>query len=55
MVHKVHHIKVDVQNLDCDFYAMSGHKMYGPSGIGVMYAKRKWIDDLDPVLGEAAR
>ena len=45
------HIKVDVQDLDCDFYAMSGHKMYGPSGIGVMYAKRKWIDDLDPALG----
>ena len=45
------HVKVDMQNLDCDFYAMSGHKMYGPSGIGVMYAKRKWIDNLDPALG----
>ena len=45
------HMKVDVQDLDCDFYCMSGHKMYGPSGIGVMYAKRKWIDELDPALG----
>ena len=45
------HVKADMQDLDCDFYAMSGHKMYGPSGIGVMYAKRKWIDDLDPALG----
>ena len=45
------HMKVDVQDLDCDFYCMSGHKMYGPSGIGVMYAKRKWIDSLDPALG----
>jgi cysteine desulfurase/selenocysteine lyase len=45
------HIKVDVRDIDCDFYAMSGHKMYGPSGIGVMYAKRKWIDELDPALG----
>ena len=45
------HMKVDVQDLDCDFYCMSGHKMYGPSGIGVMYAKRKWIDKLDPALG----
>ena len=45
------HIKVDVRDMDCDFYVMSGHKMYGPSGIGVMYAKRKWIDELDPALG----
>jgi len=45
------HMKVDVQDLDCDFYCMSGHKMYGPSGIGIMYAKRKWIDELDPALG----
>jgi cysteine desulfurase/selenocysteine lyase len=45
------HIKVDVRDLDCDFYSMSGHKMYGPSGIGVMYAKRTWIDNLDPALG----
>ena len=47
----VPHMKVDMQDLDCDFYAMSGHKMYGPSGIGVMYAKRKWIDELDPYMG----
>ncbi len=45
------HMKVDVQDLDCDFYSMSGHKMYGPSGIGILYAKKKWIDDLDPALG----
>jgi len=45
------HMKVDVQELDCDFYAMSGHKMYGPSGIGVMYGKGTWIDGLDPALG----
>ena len=45
------HMKVDMQELDCDFYCMSGHKMYGPSGIGIMYAKRKWIDSLDPALG----
>ena len=45
------HMRVDVQDLDCDFYAMSGHKMYGPSGIGVMYGKGVWIDGLDPALG----
>ena len=45
------HMKVDVQDLGCDFYVMSGHKMYGPSGIGIMYAKRIWIDKLDPALG----
>ncbi len=45
------HMKVNVQDIDCDFYVMSGHKMYAPSGIGVMYAKRKWIDSLDPALG----
>ena len=45
------HVKADVRDLDCDFYSMSGHKMYGPSGIGVMYAKGKWIDNLDPALG----
>ena len=44
-------MKVDVQDLGCDFYVMSGHKMYGPSGIGIMYAKRIWIDKLDPALG----
>ena len=43
------YMKVNVQDLDCDFYAMSGHKMYGPSGIGVMYAKSTWIDNLDPI------
>ena len=45
------HMKVDVQDLDCDFYAISGHKMYGPTGIGVLYAKKKWLDDLPPYQG----
>lgn len=45
------HLKVDVQDMDCDFYVMSGHKMYGPSGIGVLYAKQDWIERLDPALG----
>jgi len=45
------HVKIDVRDVDCDFYVMSGHKMYGPSGIGVLYAKREWIDNLDPALG----
>ena len=35
------HIKIDVQNLDCDFLAFSGHKIYGPTGIGILYAKEK--------------
>ena len=45
------HLKLDMQELDCDFYAISGHKMYGPTGIGVLYAKKKWIDDLPPYQG----
>ena len=45
------HLKLDVQELDCDFYAISGHKMYGPTGIGVLYAKKKWLDDLPPYQG----
>jgi len=45
------HIKVDVQDLDCDFYCISGHKMYGPSGIGALYAKEKWIEELSPYQG----
>ncbi|OUU19067.1 MAG: cysteine desulfurase [Crocinitomicaceae bacterium TMED45] len=45
------HLKVDVRDMDCDFYVMSGHKMYGPSGIGILYAKRDWIEKLDPALG----
>lgn len=45
------HLKVDVQQLDCDFYAFSGHKMYGPTGIGVLYGKEEWLDRLPPYQG----
>lgn len=45
------HIPVDVQALDCDFYCFSGHKVYGPTGIGVLYGKRKWLDQMPPFLG----
>ncbi len=45
------HLKVDVQQLDCDFYAFSGHKMYGPTGIGVLYGKEKWLEQLPPYQG----
>ncbi len=44
------HFRIDVQELDCDFYALSGHKMYGPTGIGVLYGKRKWLDRMPPFL-----
>ena len=47
----VPHMKVDVQTLDCDFLAFSGHKMYGPTGIGVLYGKREWLDKLPPHEG----
>ena len=47
----VPHIAVDVQDLDCDFYVFSGHKIYGPTGIGVLYGKRKWLDAMPPFLG----
>ncbi len=47
----VPHMKVDVQALDCDFLAFSGHKMYGPTGIGVLYGKREWLDKLPPHEG----
>ena len=47
----VPHMKVDVQKLDCDFMAFSGHKMYGPTGIGVLYGKREWLDRLPPHEG----
>ena len=40
-----------MQNLDCDFYAISCHKMYGPNGLGVLYAKKKWLDVLPPYQG----
>ena len=42
------HTLVDVQKLDCDFYAFSGHKMYGPTGIGVLYGKKKWLEIMPP-------
>lgn len=45
----VPHMKVDVQQLDADFYAFSGHKMCGPTGIGILYGKRKWLEQMDPV------
>lgn len=47
----VPHMQVDVQTLDCDFLAFSGHKMYGPTGIGVLYGKREWLDKLPPHEG----
>ncbi|KYD18659.1 cysteine desulfurase [Caldibacillus debilis] len=43
------HKKVDVRDLDCDFYAFSGHKMCGPTGIGVLYGKRRWLELMEPV------
>ena len=45
------HIKIDVQALDCDFLAFSGHKMYGPTGIGVLYGKEAWLEKLPPYQG----
>ena len=45
------HIKIDVQELGCDFYAFSGHKIYGPTGIGALYGKRKWLDLMPPFMG----
>lgn len=47
----VHHIKVDVQELDADFYVFSGHKAYGPTGIGVLYGKEKWLEAIPPFMG----
>ena len=45
------HFKVDVQAMDCDFFAFSGHKMYGPTGIGVLYGKEEWLEKLAPYQG----
>ena len=45
------HCRVDVQDIDCDFYAFSGHKIYAATGTGVLYAKRKWLDEMPPYMG----
>lgn len=45
------HFKVDVQDIDCDFFVFSGHKAYGPTGIGVLYGKEEWLDRLPPYQG----
>lgn len=45
------HLKVDVQELDCDFYAFSGHKLCGPTGVGVLYGKTSWLEAMPPFLG----
>lgn len=45
------HFRVDVQELDCDFFAFSGHKIYGPTGIGVLYGKEEWLDRMPPYQG----
>ena len=47
----VPHFRVDVQKLDCDFFVFSGHKMYGPTGIGVLYGKEEWLEKLSPYQG----
>ena len=45
------HLDIDVQKLNCDFYAFSSHKMYGPTGVGVLYGKRKWLETIPPYQG----
>jgi cysteine desulfurase/selenocysteine lyase len=45
------HLEINMQDIGCDFYAISCHKMYGPNGLGVLYAKKKWLDDLPPYQG----
>ena len=45
------HFKIDVQDLDCDFFAFSGHKIYGPTGVGVLYGKEKYLDAMPPYMG----
>tara|TARA_B100001123_G_scaffold294690_1_gene328603 strand:+ start:2609 stop:3829 length:1221 start_codon:yes stop_codon:yes gene_type:complete len=45
------HIKIDVKDLDCDFFAFSAHKVYGPTGVGLLYAKKKWLEKLPPYIG----
>ena len=45
------HMKIDVQDIGCDFFAFSGHKMYGPTGVGVLYGKEEWLDKMPPYQG----
>ena len=45
------HLKTDMQELGCDFYAFSAHKMYGPTGLGMLYVKYKWLESFDPFIG----
>ena len=45
------HLRIDVRDLDADFYAFSSHKMYGPCGIGVLYGKKKWLQEMPPYQG----
>jgi cysteine desulfurase / selenocysteine lyase len=47
----VPHMKVDVQDMDCDFYCFSGHKVYAPMGVGVLYGKEKWLEEMPPYQG----
>src|SRR5690606_9245432 len=47
----VPHMAVDVQALDADFYVFSSHKMYGPTGVGILYGKEKWLDRMPPWQG----
>ncbi len=47
----VQHLEVDVQKMDCDFFVFSGHKTYGPTGIGVLYGKEKWLEEMSPFQG----
>lgn len=47
----IQHVPVNVRETDCDFYVFSGHKIYGPTGIGVMYAKEKWLEEMPPYQG----
>ncbi|MFH2141709.1 MAG: cysteine desulfurase [Bacteroidota bacterium] len=47
----IQHIGIDVQKTDVDFYVFSGHKMYGPTGIGILYGKEKWLEEMPPYMG----